>query len=231
MAGSVQFRGIDQVMKAFENRDVQAWSIWQHKQFMFKGMGEGDLQGILEMIGDGSTNAIYTIKVYEKITAASDIKSNTPDDGSFNFRLNGDNQEITGIQYYKQKQDLNLSQRMEKIEQMLIDKEHEPEDEPETIGSVVMEVIKDPAKAMVWIDIIKSILSPGGKPLTPLPAAAMGNVNTAEITEDMLERIGNVIDRLYKNDAHILQHLEKLADISEKNPSQFKILLSMLDKM
>lgn len=45
------------------------------------------------------------------------------------------------------------------------------------------------------------------------------------------KRLAAAIKKLRANDKKLLQHLEKLADISEKNPTMFNMLISSLDSM
>ena len=49
--------------------------------------------------------------------------------------------------------------------------------------------------------------------------------------EDRNANIKNAINRLYKHDKDIDKHLLKLADISEKDPATFKMLIGMLEQM
>src|SRR4051812_30719901 len=105
MASSIQFVGIEAVVTAFENIKCTAWAIAQGGQFMFKNAGAtaedatNELRDMLEAIEKSSTNALYTLRVYEGIADRSSIKNSTPYDYSFNFKLNGENQLITNAQY------------------------------------------------------------------------------------------------------------------------------------
>src|SRR5574343_316699 len=96
---SIQFNNLESVLNAYTNRGVDAWAIFQGSQFMFKGIGLSDLEQILNSLSNGGTNAVYKLKVFEEITDEKNIKNNTPDDGSFNFRLNSDQMAITQSAY------------------------------------------------------------------------------------------------------------------------------------
>lgn len=89
---SVQFRHPEHVMKAWENRGVVPWAIWQGKQFQFKYDGQDSqeaqslLAETLDMLCKSRSAAIYTLAVYE-LKKGQKINSSTPFDGSFNFRF------------------------------------------------------------------------------------------------------------------------------------------------
>lgn len=241
MAGSVQFVGKDQVMAAFESREVEAWGIFQHKQFIHKGYSSEDLSAFLDMLLEGGTNATYTMKVYEGMKDASGIKEKTECDGSYNFKINVPGEGIAGAGYMNNQGNAQILKRLTEIEEKLQGDDQPEIDEPETIGSVIIDVIKDPNKALQWANIIKDIFNPPA-PGTAAPVqrhiaeiiqpAAMGNTNTAatNLTEDEKEnRIIAVMGILEAQDPYLLFHLEKLASIAQKKPAAFKNLLSMLE--
>lgn len=86
---------------------------------------------------------------------------------------------------------------------------------------------------------------------TPVPFPQQ-NINQPEIIDDVAkkknekpqdenfvenvddaqaERLAVAVNKLHKADKEIVTHLEKLADIAEKNPALFKVLLGSLDTM
>lgn len=233
---SIQFRGIDGILNAFDNRGVPAWSLWQGKQFLIKGYDREPLQAFLGALMEGGSNAIYTLKVYEDLTEdeVKKIKSNTPDDGSFNFRLDGEDMQRLDNPTYRRNYG-DLDSRLKRIEDLLTDNP-ESEAEPETIGSAAMKVLQDPQQLAKYIDIFRGIFSPGNPAVPPpmykepaaSPAAAMGSVQ--EKQEQDLNRLEKAIDTLAAADPRLIEHLEKLASLATNNAGQFQMLLSMLEK-
>jgi hypothetical protein len=234
MGGSVQFIGKEQIMQLFENKKIDVWSIFQYKQLIHKGTGEDDLNGFLDMLQAGGSNAVYTLKVYEGVTDPLMIKEKTDCDGSYNFKFEND-RSGPGISAYTPRNQEILN-RLEAIEQRLIDDPRE-DNEPDTIGSVIVDVIKDPAMALQWITILQGIFgktnqAPPVAPLRsiePVQAQVIGNITDDET--DKLNRLEKALDILEKNDPKIIMHLEKLAEISTKKPGVFKNLLFMLETM
>jgi hypothetical protein len=232
MTSSVQFKGIDAVLEAFQNRDVPSWSLWQGKQFMFKCEGESmndsliQLDTILQTLAK-SSNAIYTLKVYEDLGKGVKIKSNTPDDGSFNFKLNFDSQEITGSQYSALRNQSGIEQRLGKIEELLIrqaeEEEEEEEEEPRSSLGIIGEIVNDPGLAPIVVPLISKLLGIGNisMPQQMQPVARIAGIDEDELTE--------AIRILKEHDPNISAHLMKLAQIAQNDKDTFNFLLKTLD--
>lgn len=226
MASSIQFKGIDGVIEAYENRGVAAWSLWQGKQFMFKYEGhsieEGaqQLQATLELLAQ-STNAIYTLKVYEELTGGK-IKSNTPDDGSFNFKINGDEQALTQSQYTSYRNSNEIVQRLADIEDRLNQQEEKYEPEPSRLG-FIGEILSDPGLQPIVQPLIAKIF--GTAAPSRMPRAAINGINDDERV------LSEAITELKKHDTRLHEHLAKLAAIAKENPQSFNFLLTTLDSM
>lgn len=250
MGMSVQFVGIANVLQSFEDRKIEAWAIFVHKQMLTKGWGSDQLQAFLTTLDNSGTNAIYTLKVYEDITderGVSKIKSNTADDGAVNFRLDPQGLNPPAAYSSTRWQQIGyretINDRLQKIEEALLklaeekQAEAEEEEEEESIGSIFMDMIKNPAKASALVDVIKSITTPGHIPQTqytpPMPAT-VGTVNTAnqeQSQENRLDRLAAAINILEQKDPGLIDHLEKLAIMAQDQPKKFANLLSMLEMM
>lgn len=233
---SVQFKGMAAVLTAFENRGEDAWSLWCGKQFLFKGIGEGDLQTVLESLTQGGTNATYTLQIYEGIKNVQDIKSSSPHDGSFNFKLNADTQEILGGQYSSLKKSDEILARLESLEKRF--EEDEDDEEPEmSIGAIGMEYLKDPNKLAALVNIFSTLTGrPAVTSFPANPAPVIGNVQTSSpgpemSQEEQIMRIGGALEILGKQDPNLVTHLEKLAKLSQEKPDTFKFLLTTLEGM
>lgn len=173
---SIQFRGLGQVLTAFENRGVEAWSLWDGKAFMFKGVGQNDLTTILESLDKGGTTAIYTLKVYEDITDAKKIKSSTECDGSFNFRLYEREGEFMSPHNRSFESTRALEERMNQFEERILNilennAADNEEEKPADLMGTITGLLQDPDKLGKIINLGKSLL---GLPVQP---AYVGNVN------------------------------------------------------
>lgn len=222
---AIQFNNLQSVLLAFQNRGVDAWALWQGKQFMFKGIGETDLKMILDSLENGATNAIYTLKVFEEIEDEKKIKSNTPDDGSFNFRLNSDRMELTQSAYTSAYSNAAIVKKLEEIEKRLDEDEVvEEKSGLGKIGEVLDHPVIAPLIPIVLEKVLTAIFSKNPVPQNQLnyqPAMALSGID-----EDAAEK--EVIEKLKKHDPQLLEHLSKLLEIAETNNPLFQVIIKSL---
>lgn len=243
MAGAaIHFKSIDDTLEAFENRGVDAWAIFSGRNMNFKGVGVDDLREMLERLQRGSSNAAYTLKVYEGINNAADIKSNTADDGSFNFRLNGENQSLVGVQLYHEQRRQETRATLEKIaeaQERILERleklEEEPEEKPDdnklgVIGDILGHPVIAPVAPMLIEAFTRVLLGAGATSPTTPAKPALGSIgNTSSTGEDA--GIKQAIETLKKHDANLSEHLQKLARIAEVDPTSFKFLITSLESI
>jgi hypothetical protein len=240
---TVQFFGIEQVMEAAENLNCPAWGIFISRALFTKYEGSDMseslqlLQKNLEALGKSGTTGIYTIKFFEA-DAGKTIKINERtvcDGGSFNFkliepeeresRLIGNSSQY-GIIAEMRKKIEDLEKKLEQAE------EYEAPDEDQSIGAIVMDLIKNPDQLGQLVNIGRAAL---GLPIQSIPASigslpsSPAVVMNQEQKEKDLERLSDAIDVLEKADPRLVDHLEKLAKMATDNPAQFRATVSMLD--
>lgn len=238
MAGaSVQFYGIDNVMQAADNLKCSCWGIYINGR-LFSKYEDTDVAAALSLLRDNleilersNSNGTYTLKFFE-LQKGQPPKINdrsVTDAGSFNFKLIDAEEREQGLQrvnsyniYIRQ-----MEERMKKLEDELKATEVEPE--PDTIGSVILDLFKRPDDLAVVVNTMRAAVG--------LPVQNLGMItgiragNTESISQDeKLQRTADAIDKLEKNDPDLVHHLEKLSKIAEESPDQFKMLLSMLGK-
>jgi hypothetical protein len=228
MASSVQFRGIDEVLTAFDNIKCPAWSILQGGQFMFKHAGKTEdeagqaLRQTLEML-EGSSNSIYTLRVYEDITERSKLKANTAYDGSFNFRLNMESQELTQAEYRRHGSLTAMQSELSAVKAQLAAMQEEEEDDDETDTEKTLGEIGSLINNPVVMQLAQMIFGVKPKEL-PTPGALAG-VNEQE------PKIKAAVEILKLHDTRLGDHLEKLATIAQTAKPSFDFLLNTLDSM
>lgn len=240
---TVQFRTAADVIAAFGRvKNAGAWSLWDGSRFMFKGSGREELEAFLDLLNEnGASNAVYTLKYYEGPKKLETIKSKTDFDGSFNFRLNSDNMEVTNGAYKDFMQSHALTSRVNGLESkldLLIETlAKDPEPEPNRLG-IVGEILEHPAIAPLLPGIINALVGPAGKLATgagpaprlsaiPAPAQVAGIGNVLE--QD--PRLAAAVGRLCTLDPNLAAHLDKLATLGERDPATFNYILTQLDKL
>lgn len=238
MGASVQFYGMTSVMQAAENLNCSCWGIFINGRLFCKyeaidiNESLSMLQKNLEVLQSSNANAIYTLKFFE-CNNDKPVKINDRsicDAGSFNFKLiDAEEREQQGLMrigsYNNEIAEL-------KRELKALKEETEIEPEPATVGSVLLDLLKNPSEMAIAVNVFRAAL---GYPVQNLGAItgirAGSNAAGETINEEQrLQRLANSMDALEKNDPDLLHHLEKLAKMSNENPDNFKMLLSMLSK-
>lgn len=245
---SVQFFGQTQIMNAAEARKCPGWAIFIGRSLFMKNEEKEMtasmqlLEQALEALKESGTEAIYTIKFFEHPDrGALKIKENTVcDGGSFNFKLiEPEEREGRQVGYFASTR--LLEDRVKQLEAQLQEKD-ESEDEPETIGSIFIDLLKNPSDLAQLVNIGRGLLGMNVQPFqqignsSPIRAgqgATQGAVQ--ETTQesvpagDKLERLAAAIDTLEKEDPNLVDHLEKLATMAKNTPDKFRAIVSMLD--
>lgn len=234
-AQSVQFVGISEVLKAFDNQEVTAWAVFQGRNLNFSYAGDDPQQSrdelnewlrLLNSRGDADPNnyvtqAVYTLKFYDDFRG-SRITGQTPETSAFNFKL-GDNisrgvvvpSRIGGV-------DLLVDEVRELKETIAGLKDLRPADPPQPAEE----------KLEPWEKVLDHPLTMGiigkifGIDLGPLLA---GDGKLSGVPDGA--GMDQVIDELLKYDPDLLEHLKKLLVIAEHQPNTFKMLLGMVEKM
>lgn len=245
MAGHVQFTGKDAVVNAYNSRGIPVWSITQGRDLVTAGEGADELSTFLQMLVDGRSGATYTLNVYSSEQDPDNITNKTPCNGSFKFLLLDSNQAVSGVgmpSRYSNSTDPITEKLREYIANKVsgvIEKELSGEVEPEQEESwtdVLMDYLKHPEKIVSVISGVQQLMNPNNNTVGMQaslagvePALRVGKTEV-ELDNEM-ERVSSVLDRLEKADKHILQHLEKLADIAEKKPTIFSMLIKSLNDL
>lgn len=240
---SVQFRNANDTVTAFDNINCPVWSLWDGKRFMFKGSGKDELEKFLDLMTEnGASNAVYTLAYYESVETAKQINNKTPFDGSFNFRLNEDTQELTTGDYkhfVKQQSLLSKVNGLESKFDLLIEKlSGESEPEKNNLG-IVGQLLEHPAIAPLLPGLVQAVAgnwfgaSNSNRPATdtrqlyPVPAKVSGIGNAVEQDADL----ENAVATLLQYDPKLSDHLKKLALLAQRDPTTFNYIMAQLDQM
>jgi len=221
---SVQFREAEDILQAYQENNVPAFAIFHNDSLIHKFLGDGLDEGC-ELLAKWlakleNSAAIYTLKIYEQLPDKGSIRSNTPYDGSFNFRFR--EYDATGSSSKADPKILELLTRMDARLTELEEDEEEEDNKPGALGFVT-QLLEVPEIKNIALGVISGILqNVVGSLKLPQPAA-VGNVTTDPLQE--------ALSILAKNDPKIIEHLQKLAALSEQNKPMFKMLLTTLDGM
>lgn len=221
---AIQFFGRSNVLSAYTHRGIEVWAIFNGKNLITSGQTVDELDNFLGLLEPGGSAAPYILKVYRD-QDADDITDKTECNGSFTFKLTDPGYNATRLGGI----DPGINERFERLEKMIagVDDDKEEDDEnKEDIMSIIMGYLKEPQKLALVINAVRGFAS---NAIAPVPAAVGSVTPGANNTEENLQRIAAALDKLERADPEIVKHLEALADIAEKKPPTFKMLLTMLD--
>lgn len=254
---AVQFYGKEQVIESAANMGGTAWAIFSGTSLITKWESKDPtesaqaLEQWLDMLMQSGTAAVYKIKFFEVPEGSEKIKINEKtvcDAGSFSFKLQEPHEGIvqygirgvamteTNVKLDKLLQIVEAQQkRLEELESI------EPEnDDEETIGSVLLDAVKNPDKLMGLVNTIKAITGIGMNNAQP-NYAAIGNVQPSVQTNTTMpaepgtpeynarvQRMCAAVDILEKADPLFVEHLEKLADMALNNKAKYNLAISLL---
>lgn len=228
MAGqSVHFWGKANVLAAYNSLEIPAWSLWQGSQMLpFKYDGDDLNEGAEKLLSTfnamtESTNALYTLKVYETLKDGK-ISKSTPDSGAFNFRLNLELQGLNQQQLQSVTTRTQLESEIAALKSELaalrdeLDEEPEPDNQPD-MWERINGLLEKPAVVGAINRIFKLDLQPRAGSISGVPVGE--------------EKLSEAIEILKQHDPRLTEHLWKLAVMAQEKPNNFNFLLSTLDTL
>jgi hypothetical protein len=211
---NVHFWGVENVLKAYDQRGVESWAVVQSKQLLNKGDNREDLATYLKTLWQDST-AVFTLNFYER--DVDSVKPTTPNDGSFNFKLNLQNHgSNVGGNDSLVLSELNAMKL--KFAEWESDEDNDEDPEPDMLERI-SGLLEKPA----IIGLINKFTG-----LNMQPIGKVGNVPPGENNDREIE---TAIAVLKTKDPYLGKHLTKLATMATTNPANFQFLLSTLDSL
>jgi hypothetical protein len=210
----------------YKAREVCPWSLWQGNQFLFKYEGD-DIEEGAAALGKifaamcESTNALYTLKIYEELPKNGKINRTTPDHGSFNFRLQLETQIFNHQEAQSIASKVAMQEEIKQLREELREVRAELDEVDDEPGPDIWERINGILEKPAVVGALNKIL---GTSLTPRPPATVSGVGDAADLE-------GAILILREHDPRLDEHLWKLAHMAQEKPNNFKFLLSTLDSL
>lgn len=242
MAGVFQIKGKENILQAYDNANVEVWAIFVGRNLITKGQGIDELGAFLDLVTNNGSNGVYTLKTYEDLQTAKQVKEKTEASGSLNFILNP-NDFADGKGFVTVgNTDNRLYHEIQELKKEIAELKADPE--PQTLEQAAIGLLNSPGELAVLISAVKELFTGNKQNTSYRPQqipAAVGSLLTPEImstetlmnqvSEKDLERLSKALDVLGNKDKKIIEHLEKLAHIATNNNAQFQLLLMTLDGM
>jgi len=244
-ARTIQARDKDTVIEMYRAMDVRAFGIFAGNEPIFgkapDSIEEGEqlLCQWLDWIDDSKSAAIYSLRVYRKITDDADITNKTPFNACINFRLHDLSQAIGGpggnAGYFSEFTNTinGLRSEMKKINDRMDEKEEEEEEDGGIIGKLMNPGFIE--QLPVIVGVIKGLFAGGGQAHDdheiPPSGRISGITGTHIPAETDDQKIAMAIERLKIHLPDLPAVLTKLADMAEKKPGTFKSALMVIRSM
>lgn len=217
-------------------RDVPFYSVWSGRllKFTYSGSdiekGAEILETNLDMAEELGSSELLTIKLHpENIKGV--VTDRTPYCASINFRC----VEMENDRLYNKPQYMSGFKRMDDLQDELEKLKAERDEKPKGIMGYIEPMLENPqvqaamgSMIMTAIArILPGVFGPMGTPAAAEPAgAAMGSIEDPAPGE--MEDLQVSLERLEKKDPQIVSDLARLADLAEKNPALFEMLITQL---
>lgn len=211
---SVQFYGIDNVVRELQEADPSFVKLYQGKQFLYGAVTDEVIEMITRM-AEGGTDAVYTVKFYD---------DQERECGSFNFKLTQPGAGIYGVGRYGNMPP-NLESRLAGIEKKL---NEDKEDKGNgLIGKITDYIENNPFAQRIIMGLAGKYLNiPGLDANTPMEEAA---THLAGVAEDDDRRISAAVERLKaRAPGKVGEYLSKFAAMDD---ATFKQICAALDTM
>lgn len=234
MANKIHYHGIEKIMAAFKQNEMPYYSVqWKDGKkvlsLSFNNTIE-DLDLAAEKLHNylTSLNSASGDEYYLQLWEETPEKKNRIEDGDVTYKFVLRSLPFTPEQYEERNQQYSenrsqrwneLMTRISAIEEKISEPEEEDEEEEENLSmaGVINQLIQKP-------EIQTAIMGFIGNMFNKQPMAVAG------VPDQTATSLETSLQTLAKHTKDLEGDLKLLADMAEKNPSQFKFLLSMLRK-
>lgn len=234
MANKIHYHGIEKIMAAFKQNDMPYYSVqWKEGKkvlsLSFNNTIE-DMDAAAEKLQNYlmSLNHASGDEYYLQLWEDAPEKKLRIEDGDCTYKFVLRQLPYTPEQYEERNQQYaenrankwnELMTRLSAIEEKINEPEEEEEEEEEqlSMAGIVNQLIQKP-------EIQTALMGYIGNLFTKQPMAVAG------VPDQQVNSLEQSLQTLAKHTQNLEGDLKLLADMAEKNPTQFKFLLSMLRK-
>jgi hypothetical protein len=244
MARAINFRGVGAVVDAYELNKTGPWAVWCQGKILFSsdGVGQDDvdsgaqqLEAVLNSMKKHGSQGVYELWVYKLKNPDQEIDSKTPHFRAFGFSLfenpvegatNQDNRLFDLLSA--------MDARLKKLEEEELEQEVEQEDRTimGKIGTMAMTLIERPEVqqqlAMGAVALWKNITGQNASHMQDRKVAGVESAPVNLLDADQVNKCHLALTRLSAKDAKLGDHLQKLADMAERDPAKYSMALNFL---
>lgn len=244
---SIQFKGKDAIIQAYEFNKVGPWAIFVGRELMFScddrdfKIGSGILEDVLDHLIDGHSEGAYQLRIYRDVPPKG-IMSNTPYSYSFKFRLYSDEE-------FDKRNPFNnsINQIMQRLDSIEKGKDEEEEEVDNSIGGRIGRMLERPEVQNALLGRLLGFMDAFTNRYRSASPSPMGSANghqtMAETTtqqeqptnaslyealaQDERDKLDQALYVLMQNDPQVGTHLLKLATLLVTQPKTYEMLCKM----
>jgi hypothetical protein len=231
MASKIHYHGIDKIIAAFKQNDMPYYSVQWKEGKKVLSLSFNNIIDDIDMAAEKLHNYLTSLnsasgdEYYLQLWEDSPDKKNRIEDGDCTYKFVLRSLQYTPEQYEERSQQFTenrnnrwneLMTRISAIEERISEPEEE-EEEDTSMAGIINQLIQKP-------EIQTAIMGYIGNLFTKQPMAVAGVPNTE------ISSLEQSLQTLAAHTKDLEGDLKLLADMAEKNPTQFKFLLSMLRK-
>ena len=243
---AVVFRGIAQVLDAYEANDIGPWALIIGND-VFCAYSENSVEAGKAMLDEtlrrlhaGNSRATFDLRVY-KIKPDQDILSNTPHLRAFKFSLYEDSDQ-TPFEHGRRQASMMYDSKLEAMTKEIAElkaalsaaETGQDEEKPNSVNGMIAGILELPnvkqALSMKLVGLIDKIvpMNLGGSSARPAAIAGIEGGGGSLLDVDQQMKVQQAVNILCSRDAKLGDHLLGVANIAVTNPEQYTMLIRML---
>jgi hypothetical protein len=246
--GGVVFRGITEVVEAYEANDIGPWAliigndVFCACELPTVEEGKPMLEETLRRLHKGNSRVTFDLRVY-KLKGSEEIDSSTKHFRGFRFSLYQDSDQ-TPYEHGRRQAALDYEPRFEEMRKEIEElkgalakaEEMEEDEKPSSVNQMISGILEMPnvkqALSMKLIGLIDKIvpmnLGGGARPAAIAGVPASAPSGTSLLDSDQQQKVQQAVNILCTKDAKLGDHLLGVANIAISDPDQYKWLIKML---
>jgi hypothetical protein len=237
--------GVDNVISWYQDMckgNEPYYSVWDGRYLKFSYAGSSVEDGMeilstnLRMAEQAKNSTVLVLRLHQELTKGMYVSDKTPYWASLSFR--SVSVENDSLAVYN----LSGNAALGRIEERLKRLEGDGADKPQTTMGFITGLLENPQVGPIVtqaaIGAVTAIINkvvpgllPGGPMASPSPALPSNGGMGIGSVQDGVHDFDWAMDTMERVDPDMEKHLIKLAEISEKNPDLFKMLISQLKSM
>lgn len=206
------------ILDIYDEMELENFAFFRGKELVVSGNSRDDLERWCDRFAMTGGDTLYKFRLYEE--GVGQVKAATEYVCSFEVGFSHPGA-VGGMGSVG----MEILGRLEKLEKNMGGEGKQ--DTVERLGDAILGWFEEPNKLMEAVGAFKALTS--GQPMAAVAGVAEPSRIITPDNEAKVVRLAAILDKLEQHDPMIVEHLQKLLSIAEKQPGTFKTLLGMLE--